>query len=90
MAKLVVRSLGTKGVNVDRNPLELDDSELVHAQNVVSDSSAGLSSIVKRPGLIAFTTSSTAGSVLGGSDLPLANQSASGTHYIYIGRGATS
>ncbi len=87
MAKLVVQGFGLKGVNVDKNPLELDDSELSQAQNAISDTSAGRASIRKRAGLIEFTLTATADVVLGGSDLPLVDLSIHGTHNIYIGRG---
>lgn len=86
---LIVRQWGQRGVNVDLNPLELDESDLLHAQNAIADESSGRSSIRKRPGLIAFTTSSTAGSVLGGVDLPLRDLN-SGTRFVYVGRGPTS
>lgn len=87
MPKLIVKDLGTRGVNVDKNPLEMDDSELLSCQNAISDPAAGESSIRKRPGLIAFNVVDTAGTVLGGSDLPLQDLSASGTRYLYLGRG---
>lgn len=87
MAKLVVESMGQYGVNVDKNPLELDDNELTKAQNAVTDPSSGRSTLRKRPGLIAFTTAATADVVLGGIDLPVVDLSPSGTHYVYIGRG---
>lgn len=83
---IVVRAWGTHGVNVDDNPLELDDNDLVQAQNAIGDAGAGTSSIRKRPGLIALTQSATAGTVLGGIDLPLRDLF-SGTRFIYIGRG---
>lgn len=90
MAKLSVTHMGQAGVNVDKNPLELDDNELTHAQNAVSDTLVGRSTLRKRPGLIAFNdVAITAGTVLGGSDLPLRNDSASGTRSLYIGRGPT-
>lgn len=81
-----VQGLGKQGVNVDKNPLELDDNELIQAQNAINDPTAGDSSIRKRPGLIAFTTTSTSGIVLGGIGVPLQHL-LSGTHFIYIGRG---
>lgn len=64
----------------------------MQAVNYISDPSAGQSSIRKRPGLIAFNTSGFAGPVLGGIDLPLADQSVvQGTGLtIFIGRGPTS
>ncbi len=90
--KLRVESLGLNGVNVDKNPLELADNELMQARNYISDPAAGQSSIRKRPGLIAFNTSSFAGTVLGGTDLPLADQSVvqGAGLAIYIGRAPTS
>jgi hypothetical protein len=88
--KLTVETFGLLGVNVDRNPLELNDGELIQAQNAISDPAAGKSSIRKRPGLLAFTTSLTAGTVLGGIDMPLLDVSSGGTVGIYLGRGPTT
>ncbi len=88
MANILVTRMGLKGVNVDRNPLELGDEELTRAANAITDPSSGRSSLRKRPGLIAFTTMATAGTVLGGMSIPLQDLSAQGTHYIYLGRGA--
>lgn len=81
-----VTELGKRGVNVDKNPLELGDNELTQAQNAINDPAAGDSSIRKRPGLVAFTTTSTGGTILGGVGVPLQHL-LSGTHFIYIGRG---
>lgn len=89
MAKLVIKGMGLKGVCVDKNPLELDDDELAQSTNAGADPNIGASSIRKRPGLVAFTTSTSAGTILGGTTLPLQDLSASGVHYIYIGRGST-
>lgn len=86
MPKLIVQELGIRGVNCDKNPIELDDSELVHAQNVVVDPSSGASSIRKREGLIAFTIVDTADVVLGGCDLPLQDLTHFGTRFMYVGR----
>jgi hypothetical protein len=89
MAELKVTNFGLNGVNVDKNPLELADGELTQAQNAISDPASGRSTLRKRPGLIAFNTSVTAGMVLGGIDVPLVNLSTSrgGTVAVYIGRG---
>jgi len=91
MGKLTVTHMGLAGVNVDKNPLELDSNELTQAQNAISDIPvAGRASLRKRPGLIAFNDAAiTAGAVLGGSDLPLRNESTSGVRNLYIGRGPT-
>ncbi len=86
-AKLTVESLGLNGVNVDKNPLELADNELTVAQNAINDPQSGMSSLRKRKGLIRFTTTATAGTVLGGTDLPFANGAPTGLHYVYLGRG---
>lgn len=90
MGKIVVDDFGLSGVNVDKNPLELADSELTRGKNVISGPRTGQSSIGKRAGLLRFTASATAGTVLGGVDLPIADQSGAGMHILYIGRGATS
>lgn len=91
MGKLTVTHMGQAGVNVDKNALELDDNELVQSQNAVSDEIVGKATLRKRPGLIAFNDAEiTEGAVLGGSDLPLRNESSTGTRTLYIGRGPTS
>ncbi len=88
--KITVEDFGINGVNVDKNPLELGLGELTQAQNAISDVMSGRSSLRKRPGLVAFTISATAGAVLGGIDLPLQDLSDSGIHWMYIGRGPTA
>lgn len=87
--KITVRGWGLKGVNVDSNPLELDDQDLTRAANFISDPAAGHASIRKRAGLVVFTTTTTGGTVLGGVDLPLRDRF-SGTRLVFIGRGPTS
>jgi len=86
MASLTVKTLGTKGVNADKDPFDLDDDELTLAQNAVSDPAKGKSSIRKRPGFVAFNTTSLTYDVLGGATLPGPNLSIGGTVTIYIGR----
>jgi hypothetical protein len=81
---IVVRDIGLRGVNVDKNPLELANNELTRAANAVPDSA----SVRNRPGLVAFSTTATAGTVLGGVDLPLADR-LTGTRFLYIGREPT-
>ncbi len=91
MGSLTVTHMGLAGVNVDKDPLELGDNELVQAQNAVTDVAAGFSTLRKRAGLIAFNVAAiTAGSVLGGADLPIRNASTSGIRNLYIGRGPTT
>lgn len=89
MAKIEVRQLGSRGVTTDLNPLELDDNDMTQATNAIADHATGRSTVRKRPGLIAFTVDTPAGTVLGGIDLPVADQS-SGARLIFIGRGPTS
>lgn len=90
MADISVTHMGEAGVNVDKSPLALNDNELLQAQNAISETRTdlGVSSLRKRPGLIAFNEDAiTEGSVLGGSDLPLRNTSNSGIRNLLIGRG---
>jgi len=82
-------ALGQRGVVVDLNPLELNDNDLTQAQNWVTDPTSGRSSLRKRPGLVAFSVNLTAGTVLGGADLPVADQTVL-NHFIFVGRGPTS
>lgn len=86
MTKLTVKDLGLGGVCVDKDPLEMAPNELLKAQNATKDPTSGNAAIRKRPGLIAFNTSTAAGSVTGGIGVPLQNLSGSGTRIIYIGR----
>ncbi len=88
MGKLTVSHMGDVGVNVDKNAFELDDNELVRAKNAISAVTAGASTVTKRPGLLRFTVAATAGTVLGGRDLPAQNLNDVGQHYLYIGRGS--
>lgn len=89
MGKLTITHMGQAGVNVDKNPLELDDNELLRAQNAVAQSNGGQSSLQKRPGLIALNTDAVADIVLGGIDIPFSNL-VSGSKFFLIGRGPIS
>jgi beta-lactam-binding protein with PASTA domain len=82
--------MGLLGVNVDRNPLDLENDQLTQAQNAISDSGTGSSSLRKRPGLVAFNTSSLGNDVLGGAPVPGPNLSTGGSVTVYVGRGPTS
>lgn len=90
MGKLSVTHIGEAGVNVDKNAFDLDDNELVRAQNGLPLVDAGTSTVSKRFGLYRFTLTATAGAVLGGIDLPAPNLNDVGRHYLYLGRGPTS
>ena len=87
---LKITNLGSMGVNVDSDPLSLEDQELRLAQNAIRDPIGNDSGLTKRPGFVVFNTNSSAGATLGGIGLPVQDMSGSGTHYIYIGRGPTS
>jgi hypothetical protein len=87
---LKISNLGSMGVNVDSDPLSLQDQELRLAQNAIRDPLGDDSGIKKRPGFAAFNLSLTSGSVLGGIGVPLENLSPNGIQMIYIGRGPTS
>ena len=90
MPPLTVRNMGLLGVNVDNNPLDLDDNQLTKAQNAISDAASGASSVRKRPGLLAFNTSTVTSIILGGSPLPGPNLSTGGTVSLFIGRSPLS
>lgn len=88
MALLKISSPGSKGVDVDTDPLTMEDQELRLAQNAVRDVSftAGLG---KRPGLAVWTTTPASGAILGGIGVPLQNLSSTGLHIFFLGRGLT-
>jgi hypothetical protein len=81
-----VTQLGNNGVNVDKNPLELDDNELRQAQNAIHNTMGTGLGIRKRPGLGQFNTDDAAGPVLGGTTVPLIDRF-SGFSTLYLGRG---
>jgi hypothetical protein len=85
-----IKTLGRKGVNVDKDPFDLEDDELTNAQNAISDPAKGASAVRKRPGFIGFNASTVTYNVLGGAPLPGPNLSTGGTVTIYIGRGPIS
>ncbi len=88
MATIDIKTLGRAGVNVDKDPLELDPDELTQAQNVISTPNAG---IKNRPGLVEFTTAPGSDEVLGGIGLlePAAGN-VGGFEILYIGRGGAA
>ena len=83
---LIIYAIGSKGVNVDKNPLQLDDSELRQAQNAISDPLGVELGLTNRPGVDKFNSAVAAGPILGGIGVPLLNL-ASGIKMFYIGRG---
>lgn len=90
MGILRVFTLGSKGVNVDKNPLEMDDDELRSAQNAVSDPLGNDAGVGKRPGMKAQNSVAAAGIIMGGIGVPLLDQSSFGTRYLFLGRGKDS
>lgn len=86
MGNLKVYGIGRLGVNVDTDPLMLDDREVTKAQNAINDPLGG--GLTNRPGFEPFTTTEAAGSVIGGVGVPIANLSTSGIRFFFIGRGA--
>lgn len=83
MAVIDVKNMGLKGVNVDKDPLELAPEELRQAQNAINNSNAALR---KRPGLAQFNTTDNDGFVMGGTTVPLVDFT-SGFSILYLGRG---
>lgn len=88
MPPLKIYGLGSLGVNVDSDPLALDDRELRRASNAIDNPLGG--GLTNRPGFAALNNVAAAGAVMGGVGVPLANQSGTGTRLFFIGRGPTS
>lgn len=89
MPPLKIYGLGVLGVNTDTDSFDLDDREVRQAQNAIIDQIGG-EGLVNRPGYAPINAVAAPGAVLGGVGVPLANLSASGTHFFWIGRGPTS
>lgn len=85
--ELIVFQLGSKGVNVDLNPTQLEDAHLRKAQNIISDPLGGELGLRNRPGLAKFNTNVASGPILGGISVPLQNRF-TGNRFFYIGRGS--
>jgi hypothetical protein len=82
-----INKLGYAGVNVDKNPLELDDQELRQSQNTIAPLKTG-AGIRKRPGYTPFLDFIITDSldILGGAPLPFGDTWTLNTR-IYLGRG---
>ena len=100
MENLTIDNLGQSGVVIDKVPIRNDtvgnigavygdntQTELLQAQNAITDPLGVMGGLVNRPGLIHFNAGAAAGPVLGGIGVPLTNLSGGGTHYFFIGRG---
>ena len=87
MSNLSVYNLGQLGVNVDKDPIHLEDGELTSAQNAIKDPLGVVGGITKRLGLTKFNSVAGAGSIAGGIGVPLTHPS---TFTIYLGRSSTS
>jgi hypothetical protein len=71
-ALLNVFNIGSAGVNVDKNPLQLEDGELPKAQNAIISTDAGTDgSLQKRPGFVKVNASAAAGSIVGALGVPI-------------------
>lgn len=86
---LKVYNLGERGVNVDSDPIVIEDQELRQAQNAIRDPLGVDSGIRKRPGLVKYNENLASGSIIGGIGVPLTDLSSNGNDRvtIYIGRG---
>ncbi len=85
--KLNVYGLGSLGVNVDANAVNLEDGELTKAQNVIHDPVGSGGGIRKRPGLTKVNSIAAAGSIVGAINVPLTRPS---TRKFFFGRRVNS
>ena len=88
---LRLNSLGRLGVILDSDDLHTPPGAFRSAQNFFVDPLGSSESVVNRPGLIAFTTSTAAGAIKGGIGVPLpdlhTSSTGSETRYFFISRG---
>lgn len=64
-------NLGSLGVNVDKNAVQLEDGELSKAQNAIHDPTGSMGGIRKRPGLLKVNSGAVSGSVFGICNVPI-------------------
>lgn len=69
--QLNLYNLGSLGVNVDKNPVQLEDGELTLAQNALHDPTGSMGGLRKRPGLLKINSSAVSGSVFGITNVPI-------------------
>ena len=69
--KLNVYGIGSLGVNVDKNPLQLEDGELTKAQNAITDDDGSAGGLRKRPGLTKLNSVAAAGAIKGAIGVPI-------------------
>lgn len=81
--KLSVYGLGSLGVNVDSNPINLEDGELTKSQNAIHDPVGSGGGLRKRPGLVKINSIAAAGSIVGAVNVPLVKPS---TYKFFQGR----
>ena len=79
---LNVFNLGSLGVNVDKNAVQLEDGELTKAQNAIHDPTGSMGGVRKRPGLLKLNSSAVSGSVFGICNIPIAPVT---TRTFYVG-----
>lgn len=82
MAPLKNNVLGKLGVNVDKSPLHLDPGELTQSQNAIRDRLGVDGGLKNRPGLTKLNSVAGAGSLLGGTAMPVAGLVDNATLYI--------
>ena len=71
MADITVRAIGAKGVDLDNDPLVLDDAALRDSQNLYQETSRGRTSgLRQRPGYARFSLAMS-GAILGGLGMPV-------------------
>ena len=69
--RLNLYNLGSLGVNVDKNPIQLEDGELSKAQNATHDAIGSEGGLRKREGLTKINSVAAAGSLQGAAGIPL-------------------
>jgi len=87
MGILRITDIGALGVNVDSDPITLQDQELRLSQNAFRDPLGADSALRKRPGLGIFSTTTASGPILGGIGVPLQDLTSHGLHIVFVGRG---
>src|SRR3990167_1720949 len=84
MPKLDLYTLGEKGVDLTNSVIHSEDGTFVSAQNAVPNRRGEAGALTNRDGLVAINSTTLGGTIQGAIHVPLANQTAGGTHRLYI------
>lgn len=80
----ILTTYGWQGVNVTKNPIQLEDNELTKAQNAFRDAAGEHGALRKRPGLTKINATALSGDIYGFVNVPFAGFGGDPIFYIAV------